>query len=311
MRWCRYFAEEMGAEVSVCLRDAHLPLAQKMLPQYKCYSLADIPDLLPEVGLTILVTVGNDPGRWWPLLSGHTYWMVGHNLSMWLGAPLYDYRPKTLARYFRDRWRRPKLLRLIKNAQYLLVPTASMRSYLLDRQPQWPVVNFPFAFPKMVGSSAHQGSDSMLLRLFIPGRVDTRFRDYGLILQALRSLPPDSPKIEIVLAGRVVSAGVVDQFLALGPSVTLVYQQEGLDDQTFHAYLSSCDFVIAPLRPSVRSGAYREYIGYTKISGAVFDAVAADKELVLPAWHPVVWRKQKAYRSGIELIEVLFKSYAK
>ncbi|MEM6395937.1 MAG: hypothetical protein AAF741_06290 [Bacteroidota bacterium] len=307
-RWSRYFSEEQGAEVSVALNTYHLPWAQKNLPNFECHGLAEIPRLLPEVDLTILVTIGNDPSRWWPLLAGHNYWVVGHNLSLWLGGPLYDYQPKNLARYLRDRWRRSKLLKLLEGAKHLLVPTDSMRYYLCKRKPGWPVITFPFAFPREDINGKDNKASENLIRLFIPGRVDDRFRDYNPIVEALQPLPTHRPMIELVLAGQVATPRIVDQFSALGPSVQLIYQPKGLDDRTFHEYLTRCDFVIAPLRPSVRSGAYREYIGYTKISGSIFDAVAADKVLLLPAWHPMEWRKQKGYRNGTDLLEVISKS---
>ncbi|MEM8583722.1 MAG: hypothetical protein AAGF87_05605 [Bacteroidota bacterium] len=304
-RWSRYFADECKTEVILALNKGHFKWAEKALPDFKCFSLVDIPVLLPEVDLTILVTIGNEPGKWWPLLSQHRYWVVGHNLSHWLGGPIYDYRPKNLARIIRDRWQRPKLLKLLQSAQYVLVPTYSMCDYLLRRRPEWPVVTLPFSFVPKGGEREHRQGDGSSLKIFIPGRIDTRFRDYRPVIEAIRLFPPNSQKITLVLAGRIVSQHIVNQFASMAPWLELVYQQDGLDDQAFHRHLTDCDLVIAPLRWSVRSGAYREFLGHTKISGAIFDAIAANKVLLLPDWHPRVWSRQSGYGNGADLIKLI------
>ncbi|MEO0626697.1 MAG: hypothetical protein AAFY91_06890 [Bacteroidota bacterium] len=301
-RWSRFLIDECQAEVMLALDNRHRRWAEQLLPDVACYEWTEIHSLLPTVDLSILITIGNYPGRWWPLLSKYRYWVAGHNLSLWLGGPIYDYSPMNLARWLRDRIRRKKLVSLLEGAQYLLVPTGSMRKHLLDRKPEWPVVTLPFSFPPEQILSRPQHVRGHAIKIFIPGRVDTRFRDYHPVLEALQVLPSDSPTVELVLAGRVFSQSIVDQLARLGPTVKLVFQSEGMNDQLFHEHLADCHFVLAPLRPSVRSGAYREFIGHTKISGAVFDAIAADKILLLPAWHPEVWRKQKGYSTGADLI---------
>jgi hypothetical protein len=258
----------------------------------------------PAVDVVVLATLGNRPG-WFASLVGHPrYFVVLHNLNYCLGrqAAFSLKKPGTSAlRYFYELPRRGAKKRLLSGAAGYLVSDVHLAVnaclYAADKD----VRVIPFAVrPEEPAIVTDPDRKEMPFLIIIPGTVSRERRDYEVVVDALRILQKQTGRrIDVHLAGKMADRTAHQMFarhfpvynnhvgISEGREQVRVYSYDGWLRQAHHQQLlKSADLLLAPLVEEVIHGQYREQLGETKVTGAIADAVAHGKPLLVPVWYP-------------------------
>lgn len=131
------------------------------------------------------------------------------------------------------------------------------------------------------------------IRICIPGTIKSNGRDYTAVIRAFEQLLPDSKQeIHLVLLGRPKgSYGIFMQeaFQDLSERhhhFTLQCYDDQIPQDVYDFQINQAHFIILPLTKYARYNAYRERIGYSKISGTINDMIRFGLPTILPYHYP-------------------------
>ncbi len=125
-------------------------------------------------------------------------------------------------------------------------------------------------------------------KIGIPGRIDSRKKDYVQALEVFSQLPEGK---EIYLLGkpegRYGKQIIADFHNQLEPKLKVITSNEYVSPQKFAQQISNCDVLFLPIIEETSYTMYREYYGRTKLSGAVNDALRWGKPFLIPSSYPI------------------------
>lgn len=249
----------------------------------------------------ILATIGAKPHWFNSLIGSVEYFLIIHNVNSAFSSrqnlstgcnPIY------LLRQSLRMARRPYHEALLRGASGLIFPSAELARTAHARADNSmpPFHTIPFAFRGEY--QVTQITETRPLRLVLPGTVSHNTRDLELILRVIKMLPPTPSAIVIHLAGKIRDKQIITALRQICPvhtgraneatsNVSVFIYPEGLSHVHYQELLQQADIIWAPLCRRVRSGNYWEVMGQTKISGSVYDAIYANKPLLIPAWYRI------------------------
>ncbi|GAB4324666.1 MAG: hypothetical protein Kow00127_17340 [Bacteroidales bacterium] len=131
-----------------------------------------------------------------------------------------------------------------------------------------------------------------IVRITIPGTIDNRRRDYRLVMEAIRKVAGKLEKeVELILLGRPKGSygrKIAAGFMRLQTDRLRITTFDGkIPMEKFRQYLRETDFFILPVVIPTRYTIYREYYGYTKISGSINDMIVAGKPSLINRDYPL------------------------
>jgi hypothetical protein len=214
------------------------------------------------------------------------------NANAWV-APNLRLTPKVY-NYFRLALRR----RIVSQVDALVLEYDTIREYAQERTttPTYTLT------PAMFDTPPARPDDSRV-QWTIPGMIDGRRRDYGVVLDALSKLDPrHKDQLKLRLLGRPVGNGteIVDQFNTLAErGWNISYDDEWIPVDRFRRTLRETDILLAPLHERKPHGASVESYGTTKTTGALCDMVRYGLPLTLPS----TYRPPSGLEAGIQQYE--------
>ncbi len=224
-----------------------------------------------------------------------------HNTHAFFGKGLPSYRPrwsrfylwKDLSHLVRNTlgrmdWKYRK--RLLQKIDYFAFPNAFMAGYAQQQygvDPQRAI-----ALPLSYASAPPAPPEGEPVTITVVGRVDPRVRDYELLAEAFRrALPQIRHSVELVLLGDSSSPygrRMVGHWEALeGDNFSVRTFERFVPQETFQRYTRQTDFFVLPIKIETRYTIYREWYGYTKMSGAVNDMLKYGRPMLLSKAYPL------------------------
>jgi hypothetical protein len=142
-----------------------------------------------------------------------------------------------------------------------------------------------------------------LLKIVIPGRIDTQMRYYGWIEKIPSYI---KKKVEIVLLGLVTNENdfkIIQKFEKLGFPQPIARTGKFIDGKLFKKEIESANFLFFP---AIRlSNSYRQI---DRNLGSLFDSVRYGKPLISPSHQPIPQEIREniiAYKNDDDLMEIL------
>jgi hypothetical protein len=202
--------------------------------------------------------------------------LIIHNLYFWIGykehrAPFY-YHYKTL-------WHHFIYLLYYQRKQQWWLSRFQYRCNLSDFQGQMPNRR-PFQTPP----------SSSTFSIVIPGGITNNGRDYQAVLSFVNAIAPDN-RLELVFLG-LACTPFARRFLHLilkikATGVRFVHFDNYVPADIFQAYMEKATYIWLPLKPFRYYSGVMEKVGYSAITGGVFDVWKYQKPCFLPSWYPI------------------------
>ena len=150
------------------------------------------------------------------------------------------------------------------------------------------LVSFPFLPPQRIPPQHSTSKNN--LSVVIPGSIRENGRDYGLVIQLIEKLPT-TMAIELLFLGDA-SSHFAQRFLKsifkIKPiTVIIVHFKHYVPEDLFTFYMQRATFLWIPLMPYSYYGGVIEKVGFSAITGGVFDAWKYQKPCFLPFWYPI------------------------
>jgi len=165
------------------------------------------------------------------------------------------------------------------------------------------LTSLPFAYFR---SKAQQSRNKITIS--IPGTVSNKLRDYDTVLAAFSQLEMQKlPPLRLVLLGRPKGDGqtILTAFQQLPlAELELITFDQFIPPKAFENWLLSTDFLILPFKTVNRNHIYREWMGYSKISGMYNDMIRYGLPALVTEEYPLEEEIQKitaTYRTGEDL----------
>jgi hypothetical protein len=140
-----------------------------------------------------------------------------------------------------------------------------------------------------------------LLKIVIPGRIDTRRRYYSWIEKIPSCL---KKRIQIVLLGRVMDergSKIIQKFEELGFPQPIARSGEFIKNKVFKKEIETANFLFAPFIHPVT-------IDRNSSSGSLFDSISYGKPLILPSHQPIppeIKDNIITYKNDDDLVDIL------
>jgi hypothetical protein len=140
-----------------------------------------------------------------------------------------------------------------------------------------------------------------LLKIVIPGRIDTRRRYYSWIEKIPSCL---KKRIQIVLLGRVNDergSKIIQKFEELGFPQPIARSGEFIKNKVFKKEIETANFLFAPFIHPVT-------IDRNSSSGSLFDSISYGKPLILPSHQPIppeIKDNIITYKNDDDLVDIL------
>ncbi len=203
--------------------------------------------------------------------------VVAHNLH-WLLAVRRFREPglRHLARRLKQWRRNGNRIKLLARAAALAVPTQQMADYACNElKHEGKTEVLPFAFAPADTAPPPLPPPGEELCIAIPGTVRERGRDWVMGQAKLLELATRY-RCRIELVGRLAEPKIADRLRAAGLEV--ITHSQTLSEDEYQSALERAHMIWVPLPEYVSVAGYREKMGYSKVSGGWFDAVAAGKK---------------------------------
>jgi glycosyltransferase involved in cell wall biosynthesis len=184
-----------------------------------------------------------------------------------------------------SRWRR----RLIDSMDMLLFPAPAPAEYATARLAGGKAIAAP---PLAFYQGEKTGEVSEPPVVVIPGTIDPAERDYGLVMAALPWVAATlNTPLNLVLLGR--PRGEAGQAAAAAfrrlanPQLRVLSFEDSLPQTEYEAWLAKAKLLLMPPRESVPHAIYWEYMGRSKITGAINDMIRFGIPALLPDFYPL------------------------
>lgn len=125
----------------------------------------------------------------------------------------------------------------------------------------------------------------------IPGSFNLKRRNYSIVYKAIKKLPPQEKTLHLHFLGPVQGkpAKALKQKISSlrRPDVKLYFYEKFVSEHSFNKIINQANFLILPLRDTVRYRIFQEQYGKTKVSGSVNDAIRFGKPALIPHFYPI------------------------
>lgn len=241
----------------------------------------------------ILLTTGLDYHIWASLAVRPPLILVNHNTTALLrhpgtGGEGVGGSLPALARKLRydlvgrDRQR----LRLLHRTAAIAFPTAYTKMYAERLGPMPTGIILPFGYYRPL---THQAAEDGRVHIGLPMSALSR-ENYKLVRELLRNLSEQVRQPTTVhLLGRDRQPKRTDQLQKLlkEGALQLNSHTDILDQATYDTLLEQMDFLLLPIPKYQYFGPFRERMGFTKISGSLFDMIYYNCPALLPQHYPL------------------------
>jgi len=182
-------------------------------------------------------------------------------------------------------YRRSRLKKLMASADILLLPSNIVLNYALRRYGN----NYNFqSLPFTINDEISKVNSNGLVNITIPGTISPKSRDYGVVINALKTLPEES-QIKLNLLGKPHKKYGLDVVNALKnlKGVRLNYYTEFIHQREFDRVMRKTDFLILPMQRIMKFGIIGEKNGYSCVSGNMNDMIRYGLPAMLPKYYPL------------------------
>lgn len=181
-------------------------------------------------------------------------------------------------------------LNFIKGFDGLVFPSLQMKQYLDEKN--W---NTELPSSLVIDFAVHERLDyrpskSEVMKVTIPGIISEKSRNYQVVVDAFKLVEISEP-IELILMGRPkgkYGRKILADLQALtGISLKLKSYEHFVDQKEFDQTLKESDFLILPIAKYMKVSIYKEWNGYTCVSGNINDMLRFGTPSFLPAYYPL------------------------
>lgn len=184
--------------------------------------------------------------------------------------------------------------KFLKTLDYYAFPATTIRNYTIKTYqiPHDKALAIPFSFSQNIKSKKIPSKIDGPITITVIGKVDFRNRDYNLLIKAFRLLLNRTNRpIKLILLGKANSQYgryISRSLKKLKNNNFSCITFEGFVEQNlFNQYIDQTDFLILPLKKETRFNIFKEYYGYTKISGAIDDIIVHQKPALITNEYPL------------------------
>ena len=182
--------------------------------------------------------------------------------------------------------------KLLDKIDFITLPNKTIQKYVAKNhliESKKIALSIPLA---VYDKTLSKDKKNSIVRITVPGAVDQRRRDYGLLLSVWKEIIPKLEKrVELVFLGKTKGR--------YGKKIVIAFEQLQTNNFTFRSYLTrlqqiefnsvmkSTDFLVSSIILDTRYKIYREKYGYTKISGIETDVIRFGIPAIIPSGYPL------------------------
>jgi hypothetical protein len=187
-------------------------------------------------------------------------------------------------------------LNFIKRFDGLVFPSLQLKQYLEDKKWDTELPNslvIDFAVHERLD---YRRSKSEVVKVTIPGIISEKSRDYQVVVDAFKLIELSEP-ILLTLMGKPkgnYGKRILSDLKTLEEGfLRLKTYEDFVEQERFDQTLRESDFLILPIAEYMKVSIYKEWNGYTCVSGNINDMLRFGTPALLPAYYPL----KKGYES--------------
>lgn len=210
-----------------------------------------------------------------------------------------------------------QIRKTLPQIDYFIFPSGPMaaRAKKLSSLQDEKFINTPF--PITYSEEIPYQEASPHFTIAIPGGVDPRKKDLELVVEAFRELEMNYDislsDMRLTFLGQIQKGAGMKMIRRFEPLQELGLQVEYFKGfipfDVFDRKFAEADVVLAPILETTRFHIFEEEYGYTKVTGAMNDAIRFSKPILLPDFYPRSKETEPMtyyFDSAAELADLLF-----
>ena len=212
-------------------------------------------------------------------------YLIIHNVSKWTS---YVRNPFLFFKNFLDQFYRKLFLNQFEN----LITVAPNLFNELKSKTHKKIFLIPFNFSESDNNINYKKKD--IIRIVIPGLVDSRRRNYIQLLKTIKIFYEKYPNSKIIFdfLGKINKQKEPKIFYEINLinekfNNKILFYIKFIDDKTFENNIISSDFILSNLKQNIYKQGFKEKYGITKESGVSYIIYKFAKPGIVPNWQKV------------------------
>ena len=212
-------------------------------------------------------------------------YLIIHNVSKWTS---YVRNPFLFFKNFLDQFYRKLFLNQFEN----LITVAPNLFNELKCKTHKKIFLIPFNFSEFDNNINYKKKD--IIRIVIPGLVDSRRRNYIQLLKTIKIFYAKYPNSKIIFdfLGKINKQKEPKIFYEINLinekfNNKILFYTNFIEDKTFENNIISSDFILSNLKQNIYKQGFKEKYGITKESGVSYIIYKFTKPGIVPKWQKV------------------------